>query len=124
MAGNNNSSEVCSSVIKSYYNVYNTLGYGFIKDVYINALAVELEKSNLFCEKQRPVNVYYKDVSVGEFCLDLLVEGQVIVEIVVTDELNGEDEQQLLNHIKATGSEVGLLLNFGKTPEFKRKLCI
>jgi GxxExxY protein len=124
MAGNNNSSDVCSTVIKSYYSVYNTLGYGFVKDVYVNALAVELEKCKLEYDKQRPINVYYNNISVGEFCVDLLVDGQVLIEIKVVDELNGEDEQQLFNHLKATGTEVGLLLNFGKKPEFKRKLYI
>lgn len=124
MAGNNNGSEICTSVIKSYYNVYNTLGYGFVKDVYVNALAVELDKSNLYCEKKKTVNVYYKDVTVGEFCLDLIVEGQVIVDIKVTDELGNEDELQLMNQLKATGAEVGLLLNFGKKAEFKRKISI
>ena len=123
MSGNNGS-ELCSLVIKSYYNVYNTLGYGFIKEVYVNALAVELDKLKLVYEKQRPITVFYNNVNVGEFSVDLLIEGEILVEIKVADELDNEDEQQLFNHLKATGTEIGLLLNFGKKPEFKRKLYI
>lgn len=123
MSGNNGS-ELCSLVIKSYYNVYNTLGYGFIKEVYVNALAVELDKLKLVYEKQRPIAVFYNNVNVGEFSVDLLIEGEILVEIIVADELENEDEQQLFNHLKATGTEIGLLLNFGKKPEFKRKLYI
>ena len=115
-------SELTNEIISSFYEVYNNLGYGFLEKVYENALFVELRKRSLFIEKQRPIAVYYKDEKVGNYYADLIVNKEIIVEIKTASAICEEHEFQLINYLKATELEVGLLLNFGKTPEFKRKI--
>lgn len=114
--------EVTEKIIGAFYKVYNTLGYGFLERVYENALALELRKLGLQVETQRNICVYYDGEIVGEYYADLFIEGTVIVEIKAAEFLREEHEAQLTNYLRATDAEVGLLLNFGKTPEFKRKI--
>ena len=114
--------EITEKIIKAYFEVYNTLGYGFLERVYENALARELSDAGLSVKRQHPIAVDYKGQLVGEYCADLLVEGAVIVELKAAEALREEHECQLLNYLKATGIEVGLLLNFRKKPQFKRKI--
>ncbi|HEY0030140.1 MAG TPA: GxxExxY protein [Bacteroidia bacterium] len=114
-------SEVTSEIIRGYYNVYNTLGYGFLEKVYENALILELKKMGLKCEKQKPIKVFYNSENVGEYFADIIVNECVIVELKAAECLIEEHEAQLTNYLRATNIEVGLLLNFGKAPEFKRK---
>jgi len=114
--------ELTSKIIECFYRVYNTLGYGFLEKVYENALKIELEKSGLIVERQKPIKVYYGSNVVGEYFADLLVNDQVIIELKAAEVICEEHENQLLNYLKATGIEVGLLLNFGKKPEIKRKI--
>jgi len=114
--------DITSQILKSFYKVYNTLGYGFLEKVYENALYIELIEEGLYCEKQCPIQVYYSDKKVGQYFADLIVENSVIVEIKSGEGLAKEHEYQLINYLKATDKEVGLLLNFGKEPEFKRKV--
>ncbi len=114
--------EITTKVIKAYYKVYNELGFGFLEKVYQNALYLELISMNLFCEKQKQVKVYYGENIVGEYFADIIVNGCVIIELKAKEVLIEEHELQLVNYLKATQIEVGLLLNFGKKPEFKRKL--
>lgn len=102
--------------------MYNALGYGFLEKVYEKSLKIELEKANFLVERQKPINVYYENELVGEYFADLLVESKVIVELKATETLCEEHEYQLINYLKATDIEVGLLLNFGKKPEVKRKI--
>lgn len=109
-------------IIAAFYKVYNTLGYGFLEKVYENSLSNELQKSNLSVIKQYPINVYYDDQIVGEYFADLLINKKIIVEIKTAKSLCQENEYQLINYLKATGIEVGLLLNFGTKAEFKRKI--
>ena len=113
--------ELTSEVIKRFYIVYNVLGYGFLEKVYEKALKYELEKAGLLVERQKPINVYYETELVGEYFADLLVENKVIIEIKAAETICEEHENQLINYLKATNIEVGLLLNFGKKPEIKRK---
>ncbi len=115
--------ELTEKVIKAFYAVYNTLGYGFLEKVYENALLIELAKMNLSAIAQSPIQVFYDGMLVGEYLSDILVEKCVIVEIKVVKNLMQmlEHEAQLLNYLKATNIEVGLLLNFGPKPEIKRK---
>ena len=87
-----------------------------------NALKIELERFGLHVDKQRQIDVFYKSVKVGEYYADLLVEGEVIIELKAAEKLIEKHEQQLLNYLKATDKEVELLLNFGKTPQIKRKV--
>lgn len=114
--------ELTSKIIKCFYDVYNTLGYGFLEKVYENALKIELEKNKLFVEKQKPIKVYYDDQIVGEYFADLIVNEQVIIELKTSESICEEHEFQLINYLKATNIELGLLLNFGKRPEIKRKI--
>jgi len=109
-------------IIKAFYKVYNTLGYGFLEKVYENALFIELSSMRLLVEKQKQIHVYYEGKEVGQYFADLLVDGNVIVELKAAESLCEEHEFQLINYLKATEIEVGLLLNFGKKPELKRKV--
>lgn len=115
-------SAITEQIIKAFYKVYNVLGYGFLEKVYQNALLIELIEMGLSVEKQGQIKVYYEDREVGEYFADLIVEECVIIELKATDGLCEEHEFQLVNYLKATEIEVGLLLNFGKKPEFKRKV--
>ena len=102
--------------------MYNALGYGFLEKVYENALLLELRRRGLQVEQQTPIKVYYAGQVVGEYFADLLVEGKVIVELKAAEAISPAHEAQLLNYLKATGISVGLLLNFGPRPEFRRKV--
>jgi GxxExxY protein len=113
--------EITDKIIKAFYTVYNTLGYGFLEKVYRNAMAIELRAQGLAVIPEAPINVYYAGELVGEYFADLLVAEAVIVELKATRQLAEEHEAQLLNYLKATPYEVGLLLNFGPKPEIKRK---
>ncbi|MGZ4034804.1 MAG: GxxExxY protein [Bacteroidia bacterium] len=114
-------SEITNQIIKAYYKVYNKLGYGFLEKVYENALMIELKKFDLECAKQVPIKVFYDSENVGEYFADIIVNKCVIVELKATECLIEEHEAQLINYLRATNIEVGLLLNFGKEAEFKRK---
>ncbi len=114
--------DITDKIIKAFYNVYNCLGYGFLEKVYENAMILELNTLNIKCEKQVPINVYYKEKRVGEYYADIMVEDKVIVELKAAEGIIVEHEAQLLNYLKATEIEIGLLLNFGKTPQIKRQI--
>ena len=109
-------------IIKAFYNVYNSLGYGFLEKVYENALAFELREMGLSVECQKPLNVSYRNQIVGEYFADLVVEGKVIIELKAMETIHEAHLRQLQNYLKATEIEVGLLLNFGPKPEFKRRV--
>ncbi len=114
--------EITDRIIKAFYTVYNILGYGFLEKVYENALYIELTNSGLKVVKQQYLKVYYKESMVGEYFADLIVEDLIIIELKAAEAIAQEHEYQLLNYLKATDKEVGLLLNFGKKPEFRRKV--
>ena len=101
---------------------FNNLGYGFLEKVYENALFYELKKQGLVCEKQKPIKVYYDEIQVGEYYADIIVNECIIIELKAAESLAEEHEFQLINYLKATDIEVGLVLNFGKNPQFKRKI--
>jgi GxxExxY protein len=105
--------ELTQKIIGCFYQVYNALGYGFSEKVYEKALVHELKKQGLEAQAQKQILVYYDDVEVGEFFADILVNEIVIVELKAVQTLLPEHEAQLLNYLKATQVEVGLLLNFG-----------
>lgn len=115
-------SKITDLIICSFYNVYNKLGYGFLEKVYENALAIEMQKHGIKLQAQAPIKVFYDDFCVGDFFADLLVDGNVIVEIKAVKALASEHEAQLLNYLKATKIEVGLLLNFGPKAQVKRMI--
>lgn len=115
------SKTITEKIIGVFYEVYNGLGYGFLEKVYENAMMIEFEKEGIPAVSQPPIRVFYDGKVVGEYFADLLVADKVIVEIKATRVLAPEHEAQLLNYLKATDKEVGLLLNFGPKPEVKRK---
>ena len=115
-------SELTEQIIKAFYAVYNTLGYGFLEKVYENALLIELKKMGLKAIAQQPVKVYYEGEPVGSYFADILVENKVMLELKTADGIAPDNEAQLVNYLKATDIEVGLVLNFGKKPQFKKKV--
>ncbi len=115
-------SDITDKIIRAYYNVYNKLGYGFLEKVYEKSLMIEFTKMGLKCESQFPITVYYEGKEVGKYFADILVENVVILELKADKNLCPEHEAQLLNYLKATNIEVGMLLNFGEKPQFKRKV--
>ena len=109
-------------IIKVFYRVYNTLGYGFLEKVYENSMMIEFKKESLPAVQQSPIDVTYEDEIVGQYFADMIVDGKVIIEIKAKKSLMPEDTAQLLNYLKATDKEVGLLINFGPKPEISRKV--
>jgi GxxExxY protein len=114
--------ELTKSIIGLYYDVYNELGYGFVEKVYHNAMLIELKKRGFEIDNQKKLNVLYKNEIVGEYIPDIIVNNKVILEIKTVEYLLDIHENQLLNYLKATDCEVGILLNFGKDPQFIRKI--
>ncbi len=113
--------EVTELVLKAFYSVYNELGYGFLEKVYENAIAIEARDLGLKIAQQVPIEVIYKQQKVGYYEADLVINDAVIIELKAAEQLTDKHQAQLLNYLKATRFEVGLLLNFGPTPTFKRK---
>ncbi len=109
-------------IIKAFYKVYNTMGYGFLEKVYQNALLIELRKMGFDCVSEALIKVYYEEELVGNYRADILVDDCIIIENKASEALAEENEFQLINYLKATDIEIGLLLNFGKKPAFKRKI--
>ena len=114
--------ELTEKIIKIFYRVYNKLGYGFLEKVYENAMMKEFKGEDIPAVSQYAIKVIYEDEIVGEYFSDILVDNKVIVEIRAARSLAIENDAQLLNYLKATEIEVGLLLNFGPKPDFKRKV--
>lgn len=115
-------SEITDLIIKAFFNVYNKLGCGFLEKVYENGMMIELKRLGLNAEKQKQLIVFYDEFEIGEYYADIIVNDCVIVELKATEAICPEHEAQLVNYLKATEIEVGLLLNFGKEPKFKRRV--
>ncbi len=113
-------SALTDKIIKVFYEVYNVLGYGFLEKCYESAMMIALKKYGLSAESQYPITVYYEGQVIGEYRADILVENAVIIELKAARELAPEHKSQVLNYLKATKIEIGLLLNFGIKPEIKR----
>ncbi len=109
-------------ILRAYYNVYNKLGFGFLEKVYENSLVIELKKLGLHGRRQVPIKVFYDEDQVGNYFADIIVNNEIIIEIKAAEGLCEEHEIQLLNYLKATEIEHGLLVNFGKKPEFRKKI--
>jgi GxxExxY protein len=108
------------AILKIYFDVYNELGYGFLEKVYQNAMYFELKSKGYKVEAQKQIKVFYKEQIVGEYFADLIIDDKITLELKACECLRDEHQAQLLNYLKATKVEVGILLNFGATPEFKR----
>lgn len=113
--------KLTGKIIKIFYKVYNELGHGFLESVYQNAFIIELANSGIAAESEKRIVVYYSGKPVGVFEADLIVEGKIIIELKAKEVLHPAHEAQLVNYLRATDIEVGLLFNFGRKPEFKRK---
>lgn len=114
--------EITSKIIKCAYTVHKNLGFGFLENVYQNALMIELANADLEAEKEKKIQVLYNGQVVGDYIADIVVEKKIICELKSTKEINPADEAQLVNYLKATGMEVGLLINFGEKVKVKRKV--
>ena len=114
--------DLTDKIIKAFYKVNNTLGFGFLEKVYENAMVIELSKMGYNVKKQQNIKVYYDKEEVGDYYADILVDDLVILELKTAESICEEHEYQLINYLKSTKIEVGLLLNFGKKAEFKRKI--
>lgn len=114
--------ELTQEIIGTFYDVYNALGYGFLEKVYENALVIELRVRGFQVEQQKPISIQYRNQIIGEYYADILINDLIIIELKATKALAKEHEAQLLNYLKATRYEVGLLMNFGPQPKYKRKV--
>jgi len=106
--------ELTQKILEGAFAVHNTLGCGFLEKVYSNALLFERRKMSFSCEHEVPFKVKYRDIVVGDYCADLIVERRVLVELKACASLDSVHEAQFLNYLKASNIQVGLLLNFGK----------
>ncbi len=114
--------EVTKPILKTFFDVYNVLGFGFLEKVYQNAMYLELKNRGLYVEVQKQIKVFYKGNIVGDYYADLMVNQCVILELKAAEVIVEEFEYQLINYLRGTEVEVGLLLNFGKKAEFRRKV--
>ena len=115
--------DLTQHIIHSFYEIYNELGYGFLESVYERALAIALEDMGISVERQRPLSVHFRGHLIGTFRADLVVADGVLLELKAVRTLDVSHKAQLLNALRATDLEVGLLLNFGPRAEFKRAVC-
>ncbi len=122
MDDNYKHSELTGQIIKAFYTVYNKLGIGFLEKVYEKAMLIELKKLGLECDSQVPIKVYYDDKCIGDYYADIIVENKVIIELKAVREVQKIHEVQLVNYLKATKLEIGLLLNFGEIPQPIRRV--
>jgi GxxExxY protein len=110
-------------IIGCAYRVYNKMGFGFLESVYEKCMLIELRKSGLNAESQKPIKVYYENEIVGEFVPDIIVNDTIILELKSVRQIIRAHEVQLVNYLVATGKPVGLILNFGEDKvEVKRKI--
>ena len=114
--------KLTENIIKTFYDVYNELGYGFLEKIFQNSLFIELKNRGFNVEAQKKIKVFYKRVNVGDYYADLIVNNLIILELKAAEVIIEKYEHQLINYLRATDKEVGLLLNFGKKPEFSRKV--
>ena len=114
--------ELTHKIIGAAYNVFNTLGFGFLESVYKKAMLIELTKNNLKVEAEKSLKVYYDDQIVGDFYIDLYIEDKVVVELKSVETLVKQHEVQLVNYLNALKKDIGLLINFGPSGvDVKRK---
>lgn len=114
--------ELTAKIINCAYKVHRELGFGFLESVYQNALAIELIKAGLQVEKEKKIQVNYDGQVIGDFVADILVDEKVILELKSVKEIHPAHGAHIINYLKATGIEVGLLVDFGEKIEIKRKV--
>ena len=114
--------DITDPIIGSFHYLYRELGYGFLEAVYTNGLVVELQVRGLSVRREVPADVVFRGVTIGHYRADLVAEDRVLVEVKATKALTTADERQLLNYLKASRLEVGLLLHFGPSPRIVRRV--
>ncbi len=112
--------DLTGKIIEAFYSVCNELGYGFLESVYRRALCIALTEAGLNVQQEAAIAVWFRGQNVGDFKADLLVEGKVLLELKTAHSIDRSHEAQLLNYLRATPVEVGLILNFGPKPQFRR----
>ena len=112
--------EITGQIINAAHTVHNKLGYGFLEKVYHNSLVIELRKRGVLAEQEKYIEVKYDNQLVGEYFADIVVDNKVVVEVKSAEKHNPVFEAQMLNYLKATGLEVGLIINFGPSVQVKR----
>lgn len=114
--------ELTRKIIGLAYKVFNQLGFGFLESVYKKAMMIELSKNHMKVEAEKPLKVYYDNQVVGNFYIDLFVDGNIVVELKSVQDLAKEHEVQLVNYLNGINKNIGLLINFGPSGvEVKRK---
>jgi GxxExxY protein len=111
-----------AAVLQSFFDVYHEHGHGFLEPVYVNSMVVELEHRGLSVQQELAMDVRYRGRIVGRYRADLVVENRILVEVKAIKKLADADQRQLINYLKASPIEVGLLLNFGPEPKFLRRI--
>lgn len=114
--------DLTDKIIQVFLKVYRELGYGFLEKVYHNAMLIELGFQGFNCQSQQKINVFYQGREIGEYYSDIIVNSLIILELKASEVLVEANENQLINYLRATQFEVGLLFNFGKNPEIRRKI--
>jgi GxxExxY protein len=115
-------SELSKKIIAAAYAVHKELGYGFVEKVYKNALAIELQEIGVKCNIEVPLKVLYHEKTVGDYYADIIVDDKIVVEVKAVSDLEPIHEVQLVNYLKATGLQIGLLVNFGESVKVKRRI--
>ncbi|MEO7358702.1 MAG: GxxExxY protein [Gemmatimonadaceae bacterium] len=115
--------ETTDKILKAFFHIHTTLGYGFLEVVYQRAMPIALAKLGIDCQREVPMDVYYLGECVGEYRADLVVAGKVIVETKASPSIMSKHDLQIYNYLKASKLEVGLVLNFGPTATFHRYVC-
>ena len=114
--------ELSQKIIGAAHEVHKELGYGFAEKVYKNALAIELQEADIKCDVEVPLQVIYHEQVVGDYYADMVVDDKIVVEVKAVSEISSAHEVQLVNYLKATGLNVGLLINFGQSVKVKRRI--
>lgn len=112
---------ITQQIIGCAFKVHNQLGPGFLEKIYENALVIELTKAGLQALPQHPIQVFYDNQIIGNYFADIVIENEIIIEVKAIEKLNPLHEVQLVNYLSATGLELGLLINFGRSVDIKRK---
>lgn len=109
-------------IVGAFYDVYNDLGHGYLEHTYVRAVQIALRHRSIESSREVPTTVYFRGEAVGEYRMDLVVAGQIVVECKRADRITPAHQAQLLHYLKSTRYDVGLLLNFGPRPEYKRMI--
>ena len=115
--------EITDKILKAFFHIHTTLGYGFLEVVYQRAMPIALARLGIACQREVAMDVFYLGECVGEYRADLVVDGKVIVETKASPGITSKHDLQIYNYLKASKLEVGLVLNFGPIATFQRYEC-